>query len=256
MADPLPPGLAQPGGATLRLSTSIDAICSGRGKPLTPAEERLLKEICQARKEEAQFSDRTKKFWMRIADIFEEVSGRSYSWQSCRRRMLEWEAYDSQPFPEAIPGQNTEQALALSALNLPPTFAEPSRDNDFEKPSTPQDAPALRAPSDDVSMSTPSIPAESNIGEDDFLPETPIRPLHRGHIHPKSENDLTAAQANIRTLVMSSLDAFESQLNTFVNTLFDETDDRRNVRIAFDNLRDEVEKGIDKYGRTKSSRTD
>lgn len=64
---------------------------SGRGKQLTPTEQEHLIRIYQQHKGDSDGANLPKRFWRMISDQFSTQTGRSYSWQSCRRRMTDLE---------------------------------------------------------------------------------------------------------------------------------------------------------------------
>lgn len=64
---------------------------AGRGKQLAPSQEAALIRICRARQGDQDLNSHTKSFWKVISTELLEATGRVYSWQSCRRRMLAWE---------------------------------------------------------------------------------------------------------------------------------------------------------------------
>ncbi|KAK1143409.1 hypothetical protein N8T08_006737 [Aspergillus melleus] len=61
---------------------------SGRGCQLDPDQQLRLVEICRYAMKQCDPKAYPKSFWINIAATFEKVTGRSYSWQSCRRRMI------------------------------------------------------------------------------------------------------------------------------------------------------------------------
>lgn len=64
---------------------------SGRGKQLTPTEEAHLIRVSKQHIGQASATGIPKRFWIKISDSFLAETGRSYSWQSCRRRMTDLE---------------------------------------------------------------------------------------------------------------------------------------------------------------------
>lgn len=64
---------------------------SGRGTQLTPSQETTLINICMSSRGEDRLSNHTKSFWKSLSAELFQSTGRVYSWQSCRRRMVAWE---------------------------------------------------------------------------------------------------------------------------------------------------------------------
>ncbi|PLB45242.1 hypothetical protein P170DRAFT_440386 [Aspergillus steynii IBT 23096] len=61
---------------------------SGRGLQLDPDQQLRLVKICRRAMTRCDPKAYPKSFWITIATSFEEATGRRYSWQSCRRRMI------------------------------------------------------------------------------------------------------------------------------------------------------------------------
>ncbi|BCR84430.1 uncharacterized protein ACHE_11832A [Aspergillus chevalieri] len=59
----------------------------GRGKRLTWEEVDVLVRLCMERTVENEIQTRPKKWWSETSDLLFARTGRSYSWQSCKRRM-------------------------------------------------------------------------------------------------------------------------------------------------------------------------
>lgn len=92
---------AAPAGLTEQLPTPdqsdgmmVNGLCivegipsDGRGKRLTPDEVRSLARVFMKNTEENDVEHLPKAFWVKVSDQFLRETGRSYSWQSCKRRM-------------------------------------------------------------------------------------------------------------------------------------------------------------------------
>lgn len=59
----------------------------GRGKRLTWEEVEVLVRLCMERTTEDEINTRPKKWWAETSDLLYARTARSYSWQSCKRRM-------------------------------------------------------------------------------------------------------------------------------------------------------------------------
>ncbi|OJJ43250.1 hypothetical protein ASPZODRAFT_1184708 [Penicilliopsis zonata CBS 506.65] len=67
-------------------TTSSPTGC-GRGRRLTPQEELCLVRLCMLQMENYDVTEYPKSFWIKISELFFVECGRTYSWQSCRRRI-------------------------------------------------------------------------------------------------------------------------------------------------------------------------
>ena len=75
------------GGSEMKVPGILDTQCSGRGKRLTVPEEEALVRITRQSMDDYDVEACQKRFWTLISKMLEIDTGRSYSWQSCRRRM-------------------------------------------------------------------------------------------------------------------------------------------------------------------------
>ncbi|KAI9931488.1 hypothetical protein ASPWEDRAFT_169667 [Aspergillus wentii DTO 134E9] len=60
---------------------------SGRGKRLTVTEEECLVRLCRVHMRNYDVNNYPKSFWIEMSGLLRMETNRSYSWQSCRRRM-------------------------------------------------------------------------------------------------------------------------------------------------------------------------
>lgn len=187
---------------------------AGRGTQLTASQEAALIKISMLRRENTRLAEHTKSFWRAISSNLLEETGRVYSWQSCRPRMLDWEA---------------QQA---------PTATQPSS-------TAPSSSPAVHHDRHGHESFSPI--AEEN--EEDDLPAAPVSPLHRD-MHAKCEAENDTLRVNVLALVMSSMDAFESQIQCFTTAIIDDQADCDGIAHAFDHLKNEIHKAIEKYNRS------
>ncbi|KAJ5584682.1 uncharacterized protein N7459_004482 [Penicillium hispanicum] len=220
------------GGTQVRGITTTQGPASGRGIPLSDAEEKQLIDVCLAHKGAERLSAHKKSFWMQVASAFADTADRTYSWQSCRRRMIAWELeHDRQspPAPSAIPPQ--------SYVRRP--FVAPGA----ESPSSPLARPS-NVPSNVRRVADSTGEDET---DDDLLPRTPVAPLRRDHF--KCELKQTSLRGDVCTLVMNGMDSFESQLQCFATALIEQPDEREGIYGAFDKLKFEVQKAVENYVR-------
>lgn len=234
----------RPGGTLLHLPSSTTATASTRGKALTAVEQDALREICLAHKKCARFANHPKSFWLQMSDLFTEVSGRQYSWQSCRRRMLAWEELDQESRPPVSPASMAHSDES-SSVGSP---AQTASTGDFQ----------ANSPPSFLNMAgSPSSKMDGQTTDGNLLPDTPIPLLRRAPAntntnHPTCQLELAAARGELCHVIKGGLDAFEAQLQLFANVLLDKAEDRNNIYRAFDDLRTEVDKGIEKYKRANS----
>ncbi|KAE8381070.1 hypothetical protein BDV26DRAFT_256048 [Aspergillus bertholletiae] len=81
---------------------------SGRGIQLTVTEQQCLISLCRGMMDHYELGHYPKSFWIRISAALQEKTGRRYSWQSCRRRIMGyitkrkayWAAYKYNHIPE------------------------------------------------------------------------------------------------------------------------------------------------------------
>ncbi|KAE8368817.1 hypothetical protein BDV27DRAFT_30199 [Aspergillus caelatus] len=81
---------------------------SGRGIQLTVNEQQCLISLCRNMMDHYELGHYPKSFWIRISAALQEQTGRRYSWQSCRRRIIGyitkrkayWAAYKYNNIPE------------------------------------------------------------------------------------------------------------------------------------------------------------
>ncbi|EIT80062.1 hypothetical protein F9C07_895 [Aspergillus flavus] len=81
---------------------------SGRGIQLTVNEQQCLISLCRNMMDHYELGHYPKSFWIRISAALQEQTGRRYSWQSCRRRIIGyitkrkayWAAYKYNHIPE------------------------------------------------------------------------------------------------------------------------------------------------------------
>lgn len=187
---------------------------AGRGTQLTASQDAALIKICMLHREHTRLAKHTKSFWRAISSNLLKETGRVYSWQSCRRRMLDWEAQQAPPATQP----------SSTAPSSPPAVHNDHHDHE----------------------SFSSI-AEEN--EDEDLPAAPVSPLHRD-MHAKCEAENNTLRGNVLALFMSSMDAFESQIQYFTTAIVDDQVERDGITHAFDHLKNEVHKAIEQYNRS------
>lgn len=241
-----PPGLPimqsswplQPGTFLFLAAPTTGTTGSGRGKPLSTEEKAVLIGLCRDYKVVDRFADHTKRFWVRMSALFTDVSGRVYSWQSCRRCLCAWEKANDQPSgpSSTVPNEVQQNGTPVQTLNLDDAAPPPSNVTS-SVPLLPSDH---RARDDNATNSAPD-----DISDDD-LPQMPVHPLRRGQTHAITEAP-TTHHADTCGLFIDNLEAFEAQLHGFTRTL-EQPRDRRDIYRAFDHFRDEVDKGIRRKG--------
>lgn len=250
---------------------------SGRGKPLTSSQEAALIGICRARRTEQDLNNHTKSFWKTLSTELLMTTGRVYSWQSCRRRMLAWESGLSVPVPAEAPDPGHAGAPTLSRDNRnvsaneeakdPSRLSNPSlRGNNQStnvrqidqlplprSPSRNQDSFADRrmAPTVEHRRRQSPIMHDSDFddGSDDgSLPKGPVPPLRRNlHTKRETEDDL---KQGILTTFEDSMKAFEAELQSFTHAVLEDEEDRENVTDAFRSFRERVDTVFERYNRS------
>lgn len=103
-------------------------------------------------------------------------------------------------------------------------------------------------------MWIPGSPRGYDAGEDDLLPKPPVPPLRRGQTGPirAIDAELVTPRTDLSGPFVDRLEAFQSELRQFTGAFFEEARDCREIHLAFDKFRDELEKGIRKGGRDGS----
>lgn len=193
-------------------STARASPRSGRGTPLTAQQEATLVGLCKARTAGGPCANQTKQFWRSVAAAFEKETGRPYSWQSCRRRMIRLED-----------GGHVEQHGAPSPIETVP--AEPAE-------------PTSASPS----------PANDN-GDDRDLPATPTVRGNTWTGFVRVPHDARSMRVNIVDLVESGIEGFEKQLDLYTAAIIKNPHDLRKVNQAFSNFKNEMNQALDNYKR-------
>ncbi|KAJ5676091.1 hypothetical protein N7462_008988 [Penicillium macrosclerotiorum] len=198
----------------------------GRGKKLTPQEDAILREICHARKGSANYSSFTKAFWRQVSSEFHARTGRSYSWQSCRRRMLSWEASNQTLESPAPSSPVPPSSLGGFYQNIPEGSSASNRD-------------VLQKHGGVTSMN------ESD-GEDDDLPPAPI---YRSAIHYSTNHELQVdmLRGDVVAMVNNGVVAMESQMRCFATAIADDPDDLDSIVKTFDCFKLTMKSVLEKY---------
>lgn len=247
---------------------------SGRGKPLTQSQETALIGICRARRTEQDLNNHTKSFWKILSTELLMTTGRVYSWQSCRRRMLAWESGVSVPVPaEALDPEHARastsprdhenlsangEAKDQSRLSNPP-FRGNSHSTDEgqnDQLSLPRSSSPNQGSSAEARMASTVEPRghhspimhESDLdddGDDESLPEGPIPPLRRNlHLKRGTEEDL---KHDIIATLRDHMNAFEAELQGFTEAVIEEDADREDVTNAFRYFRETADTVFERY---------
>ncbi|KAJ5178771.1 hypothetical protein N7492_001981 [Penicillium capsulatum] len=252
MANSWPARPEHPGGTRLDIRTTAESTGPRRGKSLSTTEKATLLQVCQNYQGSQRFSGHTKAFWIHMSSLFADVSGREYSWQSCRRFMCAWEKANSE---SSLPS-NSSPVVAPEA----PPHESPVALSDDEVRVWP-------AASDDGSISVPVVPRcnasdngladdhasdgprDSDTSDDDLLPKMAVPALRRTQPNAMRDAESRMSRADVCDLFLTRLDAFQSQLLGFTNAIADTPQDCQDMHIAFDNFRGEVAKSMCKYSR-------
>lgn len=194
---------------------------SGRGKQLNRFQEAALIRISKERQGINPFIKHTKAFWIGISKLLEKETGRAYSWQSCRRRMVAWES----------------TFLGAPYVRKPKPSDSPR--DEFGQEATPTPVTAQES----------SIIASVEESDDELLPEAPVIFQRRldtrlQTCQKKTEN---ALRSDVLGMVRNTMESVASQIDYLTNVLTDNANDCEGVRVAFLNLQDEVAQAIDNY---------
>lgn len=249
---------------------------SGRGKPLTPSQEAALIGICRARRTEQNLNNQTKSFWRTLSSELLMTTGRVYSWQSCRRRMLAWESGLSVPAEVPDPGYagaspSLRQSQDLSAngeAKDPSRLLNPSLRGNSQSTNARQidQLPVLHSPSRnqgsfvDGQMAPTVEPRrhhspimhDSDIDDEtdnESLPEGPIPPLRR-NLRTKRETEGDLKHETLATF-RDSMNAFEAELQSFTHAVLEAEEDREDVTDAFRSFRERVDTVLERHNRRR-----
>ncbi|KAJ5648533.1 hypothetical protein N7490_004905 [Penicillium lividum] len=226
---------------------------SGRGKRLTVAEEAMLISLCVENKHGEPFSDKTKRFWMQMSDLFFHASGRNYSWQSCRRCMATWEVNNvsTECLNEPIT-TSTEHAISsprkvVSSMEL---------ESNTSTGPVPEALPVLTgiaAPQFNMSngsfgqtygeVSESSTPDLADEMDDDGLP-TNLR-IIRGK--SKSITEKAALRNELCLSASKVIEAFEHKIAYLNAALEDDIEHRRCIDNTFLLLKAQLEDSIQRF---------
>ncbi|KAF3387076.1 hypothetical protein F1880_001264 [Penicillium rolfsii] len=190
---------------------------SGRGIPLKPREKALLVLICEQQYEEGRYADKPKSFWRWISESFMHEAGRTYSWQSCRRRMIKWEN-ENRPLPPRAPSPIMSNQVEPSGVELSENTPNP----------------------DEVIGET----HHSNDGEDDDLPPVPVSVARNTHVHTQDHREGNADRRQYQRTINDAVVHLEICLSKYSHKIIDDKDDLRNVRVAFERFQDEYMKAV------------
>ncbi|KAJ5670758.1 uncharacterized protein N7477_006121 [Penicillium maclennaniae] len=207
--------------------TNPPTAASGRGKQLNKTEEEALIRISKERQGSRVFPAHRKAFWLEISDLLFKETGRVYSWQSCRRRMVAWESltplapymYRDKPiYPpdEEIEGIENEATQSLAVTK-----------GDF------------------------SPPINQHEESDNDLPQTPfvLRRSMNTTVHP-SQRGVADLRCNIIDLVQCTMTSLEAQVNCLTNALVTDENSCEGIIDALNHLKGEVTKAIGDYKRS------
>lgn len=194
---------------------------SGRGKQLTRFQEAALIRISKERQGINPFIEHRKAFWLGISGLLEKETGRVYSWQSCRRRMVVWES----------------TSLGAPYVHKPKPSYSPR--DEFSQEPTPTPVTARGS----------SITTSVEESDDELLPEAPVI-FQRGldtRLQACQKRTENALRRDILGMVRNTMEGVASQIDYLTNVLTDDLNDCQGVRAAFLNLQDEVAHAIDNY---------
>jgi hypothetical protein len=189
---------------------------SGRGRQLTARQEAKLIELCEQQKNGGRYADKTKGFWRGISDGFKHETGRTYSWQSCRRRMTKLE---------------DESRFQLPHSPSPIQSVQAESSGDEHSATTPDRDEAIDETHD------------GNEGEDDDLPPVPVSVARS--INPRSQYNNEDKARHLQA-INDNIRFFETRLRAFSWSNIDDKDDFDNVLQAFDRFKEEFRMAVDK----------
>lgn len=194
---------------------------SGRGKQLSRFQEAALIRISKERQGINPFIKHRKAFWVGISELLEKETGRVYSWQSCRRRMVAWES----------------TSLGTPHVHKPKPSYSPR--DEFGQEATPTPVTAQES----------SITTSVEESDDELLPEAPVvfkRGLNAS-LQASQKRTENALRRDILGMVRNTMESVASQIDYLTDVLTDDVNDCEGVRAAFLNLQDEVAHAIDNY---------
>lgn len=160
---------------------------SGRGKQLTALQQAALIRICQAQRRDHDLNDHTKSFWKSLSAKLKEETGRVYSWQSCRRRMLAWETdrLANDPLAGRRLASDTFPTYQLAGSPLP--AQSPDEEETGHAPITTGSRRNERLPATCQPAKLPHLANDSSSG-DNLLTDRPENDqLHQRHPSTKSK---------------------------------------------------------------------
>ncbi|KAJ5761044.1 hypothetical protein N7520_008200 [Penicillium odoratum] len=226
---------------------------SGRGKRLTAAEEAMLISLCVENKHGEPFSDKTKRFWMQMSDLFFHAAGRNYSWQSCRRCMATWEVNNvspeclTEPITTSTEHEISSPRQIVSSRELKPTTSTGPVPEALPVPSGiaapqfDQSAGSVRQIyGEDSGSNTPDLADET---DDDGLP-TNLRVI-RGK--SKSITEKAALQNELCLSASKVIESFEHQIAYLNAALEDDLEHRRCIDNTFLLLKTQLEDSIQRF---------
>ncbi|KAJ5493408.1 hypothetical protein N7539_002154 [Penicillium diatomitis] len=185
---------------------------SGRGKQLTARESAALVGLCNSMSPEGCFTAKTKKFWKAVSEAFEQQTGRLYSWQSCRRRMIKWET------PTDGASQPTVPATGLIESSNAGSHAESS-----------------------------VVEEGHSADEDGSDSDLPFTPKVRRDLHTHLNQENSVLRTNVVELVNNGLETFETQLQLYVAAITTDPDDRLRINLTYTHFRDQMREVVNKY---------
>ncbi|KAJ5211514.1 uncharacterized protein N7498_003160 [Penicillium cinerascens] len=194
---------------------------SGRGKQLSRFQEAALIRISKERQGINPFIKHRKAFWVGISKLLEKETGRVYSWQSCRRRIIAWES----------------------------TFLGAPHTHKPKPPYSPRDELGQEATPTPVTAQESSIITSVEESDDELLPEAPVI-FQRGfgvRLQARQKRTENALRSDILGMVRNTMDSVASQIDYLTDVLTDDVNDCEGVRAALLNLQNEVAQAVENY---------
>ncbi|KAJ5239402.1 hypothetical protein N7468_004021 [Penicillium chermesinum] len=216
-----------------------------RGVTLSSAERRTLITLCLENRDGLSFQSMKKSFWTQMSAGLHGLTGRTYSWQSCRRCLLKWEL--AHPSPEGIP-------TLLSSNDDAPGASQRPRDTGRivvnERNSGLVDTIGETAETEDDGRELSESPTRSSSeanDANDILPKTPIQPIRRDLSRPQCQ--MVEGETCERTCeqMETTMDNFRSQINSLSDILPMDPEERENIHRAFELLNDQVRTALKRY---------
>lgn len=192
---------------------------SGRGKQLTARQEAVLIGLCEQQNIGGRYADEPKAFWRWIANTFTHQTGRDYSWQSCRRRMIKFE-------DEARPQQPRASSIVPSVQAETSGVAQPETTPDLDE------ARDETEPGHD--------------DEDDDLPPVSV-PVVRSTNRPAGyDRENHADLLYYKRTINEALRNLEMCLSFYGHKLIEDKNDLRNLYNTLERFDDEYNKAVRK----------